>query len=196
MADTVPTLSPNAQEAPAWRMPVLVAAGLLAVFVLGGITFMMLTNGGQSPKPRASNTNTTVHNVGTPLDWEKAETLITELTEPSVDTNSLLAFTTLRTTHAGTLASWSRVEAQNPTDVALILELLGNNRNESVIFSFTKEEVQNIEMFMVGYGDVTPIEPEVLEEGNGISITRIVNVMVESEPDEIIIEVVKQLNQL
>lgn len=189
MADTVPSLSSYPQDPPAWRMPVLVALALLGVFVLGGVTFMVLTRGSQKPTDAAQEGLRISRAVGTPIDVERTQAVVEEVLGHE---DRFLTLSLLRNTYSGVLMEMNILEAQNPEDPAL--ELVLDNGVETRPFVFTKQTLEEKAMVRLFDNTTSPgtqrdISYTDLQVGWGMSITQVTDLMIGGQDtSQVIIE--------
>lgn len=86
--------------------------------------------------------------------------------------------------------------AVNPNDTALIFVITKGDLNDILTFSITLAETGKLRISSVGESGSGVISYTDLQKGDGISITRITDLMNSTnEPDEIVIEAVKQPQQ-
>lgn len=172
MADTVPSLSSYPQDPPAWRMPVLVALALLGVFVLGGVTFMVLTQNTR-PTPQAQDNTLVSRVVGTPIDPEKAQAAVDQVLAQE---NEFLTYSFLRNTYSGLLEEINQFEAVESTDDAL--ELVINISEERKSFFLTKQILEEkTRFYLFDNRQSPPVLTEIssadIQTGWGVSITMV-----------------------
>lgn len=179
------------QEKIQWNSPVLIGSILVAmvVFVLWVALFLLPKLGedksSQGPGPK-------INPIGVPVDQAKTTSEMGALVSDSQQ-NSMLVVSNLRTTHTGFLANKTQLETSNPSDIALVLELKQPVGATGVSFSFTRAELPLLRYVVVTREGAIPGDLDDLVPEDGISITRVKNLLTSDEPDEIVIEITKPI---
>lgn len=195
MNNSAPPVLNNPENKIQWNSPFLILSGFLAFFVLGAGVFMFLIGVPKKPTREISPEGLIVSDIGFPVNQEKTVTEVNQLLS-SARENDFLTFSYLRKTYGGGLVSVTTQPAANPDDPALILVITKGNLNDTLTFSVTLAEMEKLRISSVGGDGSGPIFYNDLQAGDGISITRITDLMGSiNEPDEILIEVVKQPQQ-